>query len=202
MFSLDPISIDETSESITITLYFAVHYEYTMSYKKEIELARVEKDQFFKKSHHSPLPHDARNNFDGLEYFPISENYLFRLPLKRYENPDTIQMETSDGMIRDYFRIGYLEFKIDEDPATIHVYQQADNPDYFFVPFRDATSGLETYGAGRYMDIEKEGETFVLDFNKSYSPYCAYNENFSCPLPPFENHLKIPIKSGEKDFHS
>ena len=104
-------------------------------------------------------------------------------------------------MIRDYYRIGYLEFQVKDQTTSIHVYQQADNPDYNFVPFRDSTSGNITYGAGRYMDIEKDGDLFVLDFNKAYSPYCAYNENYSCPLPPFENHLKIPVEAGEKDFH-
>ncbi|MFV2013901.1 MAG: DUF1684 domain-containing protein [Candidatus Heimdallarchaeota archaeon] len=172
-----------------------------MSYNKEIELARVQKDQFFKKSPHSPIPLQDRQKFDGLDYFPIDENYLSKLPLIKYDNPETIQMETSDGMIRDYFRIGYLEFQIEVEPTSIHVYQQSDNPDYYFVPFRDTTSGLETYGAGRYMDIEKEGEDFILDFNKAYSPYCAYNENYSCPLPPFENHLKVAIKAGEKEYH-
>jgi uncharacterized protein (DUF1684 family) len=171
-----------------------------MSYKKGIELARAQKDNFFSTSHHSPIDHHQRHNFEGLDYFPVDENYTFKLPLIKYDNPETIQMETSDGMIRDYFRIGYLEFQIDEQSSSIHVYQQADNPDYYFIPFRDATSGGETYGAGRYMDIEKEGEYFILDFNKAYSPYCAYNENYSCPLPPFENHLKIQIRAGEKDF--
>ncbi|MHA2029104.1 MAG: DUF1684 domain-containing protein [Candidatus Kariarchaeaceae archaeon] len=172
-----------------------------MSYKKDVELARAQKDNFFKTSHHSPINHHERNSFEGLDYFPIDENLVFKLPLKKYENPETIQMETSDGMIRDYFRIGYLAFQINEETASIHVYQQADNPDYYFIPFRDSTSGNETYGAGRYMDIERDGNLFILDFNSAYSPYCAYNENFSCPLPPFENHLKLAILAGEKDFH-
>ncbi|OLS29169.1 MAG: hypothetical protein HeimC2_01600 [Candidatus Heimdallarchaeota archaeon LC_2] len=170
-----------------------------MSYKKDIEIARTQKDQFFKKSHQSPIPHHDRNKFVSLDYYPINENYVFILQLERYDNPETIQMETSDGMIRDYFRIGFLKFVLDADEVPIHIYQQADNPDYYFIPFRDVTSGNETYGAGRYLDIEKEGEKFILDFNKAYSPYCAYNENYSCPLPPFENHLKVSILAGEKN---
>ena len=170
-----------------------------MSYKKDIELARTQKDQFFKTSHHSPISHHDRDKFGSLDYYNIDENYVYKLPLNKYENPETIQMETSDGMVRDYFRIGYLKFTLDSEEVPIHIYQQSDNPDYYFIPFRDATSGKETYGAGRYMDVEKEGNQFILDFNKAYSPYCAYNENYSCPLPPFENHLKVSILAGEKN---
>lgn len=171
-----------------------------MSYKKSIEVNRAQKDQYFKTSHHSPIPHNLRHQFSGLDYYPIDENYVFHLKLHEYDNPETIQMETSDADIRDYYRIGYLEFTTEEGSAKIHVYQSADNPQYYFVPFRDKTSGVETYGAGRYMDLEKHGDEFILDFNAAYSPMCAFNENYSCPLPPFENHLKIPIKAGEKNF--
>lgn len=171
-----------------------------MSYKKEIELQRASKDQQFKRSHQSPISHKLRDEFVALDYYPIDENYVFKLPLVRYDNPKTIQMETSDGDIRDYFRIGYLEFNLEDSLTKIHVYQASSNPDHYFVPYRDKTSGFETYGAGKYMDIEKDGQVFILDFNKAYSPYCAYNVNYSCPLPPFENHLKVSILAGEKNF--
>ena len=171
-----------------------------MSYKKDIELARTEKDKFFKTSHHSPISHHEREKFTSLEYYPIDEKYVYKLPLRKYDNPETIQKETSDGMIKNYFRIGYLQFTLNEEEVSIHIYQQADNPDYYFIPYRDETSGKATYGAGRYMDVEKDGDQFILDFNRAYSPYCAYNENYSCPLPPFENHLKVSIFAGEKNL--
>ena len=171
-----------------------------MSYKKQIEVARADKDNGFKRSHQSPIPHNLRDQFQTLDYFPISEDYVFELPMNRYDNPETIQMETSDGQIRDYMKVGYLSFTVDGNNADIHVYQDAHNLDHFFVPFRDTTSGPETYGAGRYMDLDRHGENFILDFNKAYSPFCAYNPNFSCPIAPFENHLKIAIHAGEKNF--
>ncbi|MHA2251547.1 MAG: DUF1684 domain-containing protein [Candidatus Kariarchaeaceae archaeon] len=171
-----------------------------MSYKKQIELSRAGKDQFFKTSHQSPIPHDLRNKFFSLDYYPIDEKFVFKLPLNSSDTPEVVEMEESTGGVREFLRIGYLTFNIDEEESNIHVYQSTQNPNHYFVPFRDKTSGVETYGAGRYMDIEKVGELFELDFNKAYSPYCAYSENYSCPLPPFENWLKIAIQSGEKDF--
>ena len=166
-----------------------------------MELHRASKDRYFKTSHHSPLPQSERKAFSGLDYFPIDEQYQFELPLNEYDNPEIIEMEVSSGGIKQFKRIGYLTFQLNEVSTDIHVYQSSDNPDHFFVPFRDSTSGEETYGAGRYLDIESDDQVFQLDFNLAYSPLCAYSDNYACPLPPFENWLQIPIRAGEKDFH-
>lgn len=171
-----------------------------MSYTKDIEMHRVNKDQYFKKSHHSPLNHHLQKDFEGLAYYPIDEKFRYELPLIPHANPEIIQMETSDSGIKDFYNIGFLKFSTDDGEADIQIYTPVHDPNQYFVPFRDTTSGVETYGAGRYLDIEKHGDKFQLDFNLAYSPMCAYSENFSCPFPPFENHLKIPIKVGEKNF--
>lgn len=171
-----------------------------MSYKKDIELHRVNKDKYFKESHHSPLTHHLQHEFTGLDYYPIDENLKFEVELTPFDKPEVVQMETSDNNIRDYFNIGYLKFEIEGEEAKIHIYQPLDDPHQYFIPFRDATSAVETYGAGRYIDVEKHGNHFNLDFNLAYSPMCAYSENFSCPFPPLENHLKVSIKAGEKNF--
>jgi len=172
-----------------------------MSYKKEIELQRIEKNNFFRSSHHSPLTHKQRPNFVALEYFPISEDHVFELKMSVFDNQEIVTMQTSDNQVRDYFKYGYLEFDINNESGRLHVYRDSHNPDYYFVPFKDATSGPVTYGAGRYVEIEqlKEGK-FRLDFNIAYNPYCAYNIDYSCPIPPSENILKIPIEAGEKNF--
>lgn len=171
-----------------------------MNYKKQQELARLNKDRFFKTSNHSPIPHKLRDKFTSLEYYTIDEIYRFELLLNTSENPETIEMEESTGGIRKFLRIGYLTFSVDGESANIHVYQSTDNPEHYFVPFRDKTSGGETYGSGRYLDLEKHGDNFILDFNLAYSPYCAYSDAYACPLPPFENWLTISIKAGEKNF--
>ncbi len=171
-----------------------------MKYKKQIEIDRANKDRYFKTSHHSPIPHELRDDFFSLEYYSIAENYRFELTLNSYESPEIIEMEESTGSVSNYLRIGYLEFKINEEEVEIHVYQSTDNPDIYFVPFRDKTSGEDSYGAGRYLYPEKKGDIFVLDFNLAMSPYCAYSENYACPLPPYENWLKVRIEAGEKNF--
>src|SRR5205823_4054425 len=85
-------------------------------------------------------------------------------------------------------------------PARLMLYA-SDDSDELFVPFRDATSGQETYGAGRYLEIHAHGDNVVIDFNYAYNPNCAYDPAWSCPLPPIENWLKVPIRAGEKAFH-
>jgi uncharacterized protein (DUF1684 family) len=96
---------------------------------------------------------------------------------------------------------------IDGDTLQLTIYQNIDlmnqqgYEDYLFIPFNDLTNGMETYGGGRYLDVQQgEGDTLTLDFNKAYNPYCAYNPKYSCPIPPDENKLDVEIRAGEKNF--
>ena len=143
---------------------------------------------------------DLLKKFTKLDYYPVDEKFRFELELTHYQNPETVEMETSTGDIQYYKKIGYLTFQINDQDTNIHVYQNVENPSYYFVPFRDATSGDMTYGAGRYLELEKHGNKFVLDFNFAYNPFCAYSDHYSCPLPPYENWLTVPIEAGEKEF--
>ncbi len=175
-----------------------------MNYKKEMELNRVDKDHFMRTSPHSPLSEKLKKEFINLSYFEVDENYKFELELQKNEVQETIEMETSTGGIQYYNKLGILQFEHPEskEQTKINIYQNVENPDYFFVPFRDKTSdeGI-TYGAGRYLELHKLDENrFELDFNKAYSPFCAYSDMFTCPLPPFENWLEVPINAGEKAF--
>ena len=109
-------------------------------------------------------------------------------------------MMTSKGDEQDYIKFAYIEFQVDSVDCLLTVYME-DNSDYLFVPFKDKTTGEDTYSAGRYIELEKIGEKqYLLDFNLAYNPYCAYNDRWVCPLTPFENRLKIGINAGEKNF--
>jgi uncharacterized protein (DUF1684 family) len=108
-------------------------------------------------------------------------------------------METTKGREQVYNRYGVVHFQVDGQAAQVTLYASEGSHE-LFVPFRDATSGKETYGAGRYLDLHKRGDEIVIDFNYAYNPYCAYNPDWSCPLPPAENWLKVPIRAGEKSF--
>jgi uncharacterized protein (DUF1684 family) len=112
-----------------------------------------------------------------------------------------VQVQTSDGALRGGRRVGALVFEVGGQEQRLTALQLADNQgDTLFVPFRDATSGTETYGAGRYLDLEPLPDgSYDLDFNLAYSPYCAYSPSYSCPLPPPENRLGAHILAGERD---
>jgi uncharacterized protein (DUF1684 family) len=116
---------------------------------------------------------------------------------------EPIVMQTSTGDQQTYRRAGVVRFDVDGRPTQVTLYSSPDMHE-LFLPFRDATSGKDTYGAGRYLEVERPaGESrVVIDFNVAYNPYCAYNPNWSCPIPPGENWLAVPIRAGERTFHS
>ena len=172
-------------------------------YVAEVEHGRAAKDAYFKSSASSPIPHEARHDFGGLPYFPVDPSRRFEgLPLEPYVGPEpsAFQIPTSDGQLRPAHRAGSLSFELDGSPGRLTAYVlDGGDPDSLFVPFLDATSGRETYGAGRYMDLEAGPDgTYDLDFNLAYHPYCVYADAFSCPLTPGENRLPVRIEAGER----
>ncbi len=172
-----------------------------MNYKEDVEKHREQKNDFFKNQHYSPLTEKQISSFKALDYYDIDESYLYSVELKEYSQQQEIEMRTSTGNIQNYIRFGYVEFDVEGKTNSLTVYKQP-NSDYLFVPFKDQTSGEETYGAGRYIELEKQSkDSFILDFNLAYNPYCAYSDKWTCPLTPFENNLKVEIKAGERNFH-
>lgn len=167
--------------------------------------AREDRDRAFKSSPDSPLPAEAKARFQGLDYYPINAALRFRLKLNRYPVPTRIRMATNTGEIREGLRYGYFEFTVGVQTCRLQAYRMDENENqgraYLFIPFRDATSGKETYGAGRYLDLpENTSGSYDLDFNAAYNPFCAYGGDFSCPRPPDENRLAVPITAGEKTY--
>lgn len=175
-------------------------------WKFSVREQRAAKDDYFATNPHSPIPPAERAAFDGLPYFDIDPALRFELPLERHADPQTITVGTSVGGEQEYLEWGAFHFEIDGEPATLQAYKADPDDDRLWVPFRDATSGDETYGAGRYLDLEADrhrtpaGE-WILDFNQAYNPTCAYSDQYECPLPPTENWLDVPVRAGEKAFH-
>ncbi|MFN2121370.1 MAG: DUF1684 domain-containing protein [Anaerolineales bacterium] len=162
----------------------------------QLDEFRAEKDSFFSINPESPLTAEQKHNFAGLRYFP--ENPALRLEVAVEELPgrEQIQMQTSTGDIQTYFRHGRIRFPVEGRQAELTIYGSAHG---YFLPFVDSLAGKETYPAGRYLDPRPlQGGRFLVDFNFAYNPYCAYNENWSCPLTPPENRLMVPIRAGEK----
>lgn len=166
-------------------------------YVASIEAMRRAKDDAFRREPWSPI--EDRDRFRGLVYYPVDPAYRFRSPLVRHENPKSIALQTSDGSERVYHNVGHFEIRVAGQQIQIQAYQ-TDASEGLFVPFRDKTSGKETYGAGRYLDLHEEGGVYDLDFNLAYNPYCAYSEAYSCPFPPPENWLQVPVPAGERSY--
>jgi uncharacterized protein len=172
-------------------------------YATEVEAFRLDKDAFFRSSPSSPIPHDQRHDFQGLAYFPVDTALRFEgLRLEPYtgDEPTSFQIPTSDGQLRPARRAGTFTFDFQDGERRLTAYTfEGGHSHSLFVPFLDATSGHETYGAGRYLDLEPEAdESYLLDFNLAYHPSCVYDARYSCPLTPAENRLAVRIEAGER----
>lgn len=163
----------------------------------ELEEFRRQKNEFFRRDPRSPLTPQQRQRFRGLRYYPENPALRFRLPLDTNVEREAIEMETTTGGTQTFVRAGKVVFQVEGQEATLYLYASGDARE-LFLPFRDLTSGKETYAAGRYLDLELEEDgTVLVDFNYAYNPYCAYNDRWTCPLPPLENWLRVPIRAGE-----
>lgn len=165
----------------------------------ELESFRAEKDRFFASHPQSPLTPEQRRHFNGLEYFPENPALRFEAAIEEFLHKDQIDMQTTAGTIQVYTRYGRFRFAVNGQEVELTLFS---GPHGFFLPFVDSLADVETYGAGRYVEPEPSGNgKFLIDFNMAYNPYCAYNDNWVCPLPPRENRLNLPIRAGEKMFH-
>lgn len=176
-------------------------------WRARLERERKQKDWFFAVNPGSPIPPGKREDFSGLDYYPPNPEYRFELKLHEYNEKNTLRMTTTRGEAQEYIRWGEFRFKLGGEEHRLHAYKRNQHEQRLFVPLRDATSGRETYGAGRYIDLDPErhgigGGRWILDFNKAYNPFCAYSKAYTCPLTPPENWLDIPIEAGEKQYAS
>jgi uncharacterized protein (DUF1684 family) len=164
----------------------------------ELEEFRQQKDRFFKLHPQSPLEPEQKKTFTGLSYFPENPALRLEVNVEEFDPKETVKMQTSTGDVQTYQKYGRFKFTVEGQEAALALYSGEHG---FFLPFADSLAGTETYGAGRYLEPEElDSGKFLVDFNLAYNPYCAYNENYSCPLTPRENRLKVPIRAGEKLF--
>jgi uncharacterized protein len=180
------------------------HHAGPHDYAGAIQQYRAEKDQFFRTAPGSPIPQEERESFTGLPYYPVNADLVLEgLTPAPYagDEPTTFQIPTSDGRLRPARRAGVFTFELAGEPMRLTAYELegAHSDGGLFLPFLDATSGTETYGAGRYLDLEPDEDgTYAIDFNLAYHPSCVYAPQFSCPLTPAENRLPVRIEAGER----
>ncbi len=184
---------------------------FAQDFKAVIEKHREEYKADFLKNSSSPL---KKEDFEYLRFYEPNEKFKVACKFvattrRNSARKKPLEIPTSSGQTAVYTKFGELKFEIDGKPNKLAVYQSLrlrnlpQYRDYLFIPFKDLTNGKESYGGGRYLDLrmkEIEGDKIYLDFNKAYNPFCAFSAGYSCPIPPKENHLKVAIEAGEKNF--
>lgn len=160
----------------------------------------------FKTEEWSPLTEEDKAEFNGLTYYPYDISWRFQGKVNMYAQPDSMIIRGSrEGDLRPAIKYGYFEFEKNGQEHQLQIIKifstRPERTAHLFLGFWDETSDDETYGGGRYIDIEENEENFyIVDFNCAYNPYCAYSARYSCAIPPFENRLNIPVTAGEKIF--
>ncbi|MFB6224791.1 MAG: DUF1684 domain-containing protein [Haloarcula sp.] len=176
----------------------------TTEWAERLRENRAEKDRFFAEHQQSPIPPDDRDAFDGLQYFDPDPDYRVEATVTVHDTPDSVDLQTSDDRTVRYLHVATLSFDLDGESRALHAFRQAaDESRTLFVPFRDKTTGQQSYEGGRYMELEpdralEDGDEITVDFNLAYSPFCAYSDTFSCPLPPESNWLETAVTAGER----
>jgi hypothetical protein len=197
-------------KKVLISLCFVVALFACSSQGKRTLTGKTEYQQTlnasYKDATKSPLKKKDLKEFKGLDFFPIDSSFIVTAKLEKTANAPTFEMATTTDRKPLYKEFGILNFILRGKKCELTIYQSQDDltdekfKDYLFIPFTDGTSGNQSYGGGRYMDVmttdENTDGTIVLNFNNTYNPYCAYNEKYSCPLTPRKNHLSVEVKAG------
>lgn len=169
-------------------------------YGEELATERKMKDRFMAGHVESPFVTDRVPGFSGLRYFPIASRYLVTARLERLSTPQEAFLRTNrDGQAVVRY-LGDLSFRLSGKSLRLRLYHAGEGVGTsVFVPFRDVTSGRESYGPGRYVTLElNESDVYEIDFNRAFNPYCAYTDSYECAFAPAENDLPVPIRAGEK----
>ena len=171
--------------------------------EEKLKAFRSNRDQFFREDSRSPLKELDRKKFKGLVYYPIDLKYAMVGVIGRYPaepKPIYVNVPTNKGREKKYVKYGKFQFKWEGKEYALQICRPLGGGE-FFLPFRDKTSGKETYSEGRYLYIEPmPGGKVLIDFNRAYNPFCEYSEKYLCPFATQENWLDIPIHAGEKRF--
>ncbi len=175
-------------------------------WKAQLERERREKEGFFAGHQQSPIPPADRAELRGLDYYPPDPDCRFEIELHEHQEKKMVRMAYTKGEERDFIQWGEFRFRIGSEECVLQAYRSdSEEEEQLFIPFRDATSGRETYGAGRYLDLDAarnrtaDGK-WILDLNRAYNPWCVYSENYTCPFVPQENWLTVPVRAGEKNY--
>lgn len=179
------------------------------TYEDEIKLVQYELNSQYLDTSASPLTKEDLKTFKALEFFDIDKKYRVEATFELTPDTPIFEMQTTTDRLPLFRKYGIARFKLNGKKLELNLYHpqnlthSVESEDFLFIPFNDTTNGTLSYGGGRYIDVDipsEESKTIVIDFNKSYNPYCAYNDKYSCPIPPSENNLSIAIPAGIKAY--
>lgn len=192
--------------SLSILFVTFVYSQESKQFKDATKFQQKLNKEFSSKEK-SPLTEADLEDFESLDFFPIDSTFIVKASLTYPENSKPFEMKTTTDRLPIYKLFATATFNLNGKEHALEIYQNEkllltpDFEDYLFLPFTDLTNGDSSYGGGRYLDLSlPEGNTIIIDFNQSYNPYCAYNEKYSCPIPPKSNHLDVKINAGVKTF--
>jgi len=187
-------------------LFFALFSGLSFGQMSESEILEKRKShsEKMKDSVNGYLTAEEITEFEGLDYFDFDSTFQIEAVFIKKKGR-RFKMPTSTERLPVYRKLGIIQFKLNDTLCELEVYQnmalrkKKEYKNYLFIPFKDGTSRIETYGGGRYLDLRiPKGKTILVDFNLSYNPYCAYSYRYSCPIPPEVNTLTVRVLAGEK----
>ena len=192
---------------VLFSLLLFLNCENKKRYDKNLTPFQKEMNEFFKDASISPLKEKDLKNFRGLDFFVFDSSYVVNAALTRTPDEKSFKMKTTTNRLPEYIKYGTVTFDLFGKSYSLNIYKNLEGinkegyRDYLFLPFLDDTNGFESYGGGRYIDLDvTEEDNLVIDFNSAYNPYCVYDEKYSCPIVPRENYLPLEINAGVKAF--
>lgn len=180
------------------------------TYEDSIKQFQYKLNTQYANAEESPLTKEDVLTFKSLDFFNIDENYQVEAELELTPSSRIFEMKTTTDRLPLFKKYAIAHFTINNQKCSLSLYESQDfqntldQKNMLFLPYNDQSNGELSYSGGRFIDIDKPSEvslTIIIDFNKSYNPYCAYNHKYSCPIPPSENNLPVSILAGEKSYN-
>ena len=189
---------------LLFSLFLLLNCDNRKRFNTDLTPFQREINDFFKDASVSPLKKRDLKNFRGLDFFAYDSIYLVTAKLIKTPKEKPFMMLTTTDMMVEYIKYGTISFELLSNQYSLDIYKNLEDPnerDNLFLPFLDDTNGNESYGGGRYINLDiPQVDNLIIDFNSAFNPYCVYDEKYSCPIVPRENYLPLEIKAGVKNF--
>jgi len=189
---------------LLFSLFLLLNCDNRKRFNTDLTPYQREINDFFKDASVSPLKKRDLKNFRGLDFFAYDSIYLVTAKLTKTPKEKPFMMLTTTDMVVEYIKYGTVSFELLDNQYSLDIYKNLEDPnerDNLFLPFLDDTNGNESYGGGRYINLDiPQDDNLIIDFNSAFNPYCVYDEKYSCPIVPRENYLPLEIKAGVMNF--